>query len=101
MKGLVAQSCPTLCDPMNCIARQAPLSMGFSRQEYWSGLPFPSPGDLPDPGIEAGSPALQADSSSSEPSGKPKMVQAKYLSSIDIVIDLGPILKNDGKIHIA
>ena len=43
------------------VARQAPLSMGFSRQEYWSGLPFPSPGDLPDPGIEPRSPALQAD----------------------------------------
>ena len=40
--------------------------MGFSRQEYWSGLPFPSPGDLPDPGIEPGSPALQADSSPTE-----------------------------------
>ena len=44
------------------IARQAPLSMGSSRQEYWSGLPFPSPGDLPDPGIESGSLTLQADS---------------------------------------
>ena len=43
-------------------ARQAPLSMEFSRQEYWSGLPFPSPGDLPNPGIEPGSPAFQADS---------------------------------------
>ena len=43
------------------VAHQAPLSMEFSRQEYWSGLPFPSPGDLPDPGIEPGSPALQAD----------------------------------------
>ena len=41
------------------VARQARLSMGFSRQEYWSGLPFPSPGDLPDPGIEPGSPAFQ------------------------------------------
>ena len=58
--GLVARSCPTLATPWT-IARQAPLSMGFSRQEYWSGLPFPSPGDLPDPGIEARSPALQAD----------------------------------------
>ena len=48
-------------------AHQAPLSMGFSRQEYWSGLPFPSPGDLPDPGIEPGSPALEADSLTSEP----------------------------------
>ena len=44
------------------VARQASLSMGFFRQEHWSGLPFPSPGDLPDPGIEPGSPALQADS---------------------------------------
>ena len=44
------------------VAHQAPLSMGFPRQENWSGLPSPSPGDLPDPGIEPGSPALQADS---------------------------------------
>ena len=51
------------------VARQAPLSMGFSRQEYWSGLPFPSPGDLPNPGIEPGSPALQADALSSESPG--------------------------------
>ena len=49
------------------VAHQAPLSMGFSRQEYWSGLPYPSPGDLPNPGIEPGSPALQADSLPSEP----------------------------------
>ena len=53
--GLVAKSCPTLCDPMDCVAHQAPLPMGFSRQEYWSGLPFPSPGDLPDQGIKPGS----------------------------------------------
>ena len=46
---------------------QAPLSIGFSRQEYWSGLPFPSPGDLPNPGIEPRSPALQADSLPSGP----------------------------------
>ena len=50
----VAQSCPTLCDPMDYIVHQAPPS---SRQEYWSGLPFPSPGNLPDPGIESKSPA--------------------------------------------
>ena len=49
---------------------QAPLSMGFPRQEYWSGLPFPSPVDLPEPGIEPGSPALQADSLPSEPLGQ-------------------------------
>jgi len=54
------------------VAYQASLSMGFSRQEYWSGLPFPSPGDLPDPGIEPRSPALQADVLPSEPPGKPQ-----------------------------
>ena len=52
------------------VAYQAPLSMEFSRQEYWSGLPFPSPGDLSDLGIEPGSPALQADTLPSEPQGK-------------------------------
>ena len=52
------------------IAHQAPPFMEFSRQEYWSGLPFPSPGDLPDPGNEPGSPALQADTLPSEPPGK-------------------------------
>ena len=52
------------------VAYQAPPSMGFSRQECWSGLPFSSPGDLPDPGIEPGSPALQADALPSEPAGK-------------------------------
>ena len=50
---------------------QAPLSMGFSRQEYWSGLPFPSPADLPHPGIELRSPALQADALLSEPPNHP------------------------------
>ena len=53
------------------IAYQAPLSMEFSRQAYWSGLPFPSPGDLPDPGIKPGSPTFQADALLSEPPGKP------------------------------
>ena len=52
------------------VAYQASPSMGFSRQECWSGLPFPSPGDLPDPGIEPRSPALQADALLSEPPGK-------------------------------
>ena len=62
----VSQSCPTLCDPVD-IAHQAPPSMGFSRKEYWSGLPFPSPGDLPNPGIEPRSPTLQANALTSEP----------------------------------
>ena len=53
------------------VTYQAPLSIVFSRQEYWSGLPFPSPRDLPDPGIEPGSPALQADALTSELPGKP------------------------------
>ena len=56
------------------VACQAPLSMGFSRQEYWKGLPFPSPGDLPDPVIEPRFPALQRDSLPSELPGKPKNI---------------------------
>ena len=68
---LVTQLYPTLCNPMDC-SHEAPPPMGFSRQEYWSGLPFPSPGDLPNPGIEPGSPTLQADTLTSEPPGKPQ-----------------------------
>ena len=59
------------------VAHQAPPSMGFSRQEYWSGLPFPFPGDLPDPGIEPGPPTLQADALPSEP-GKPICSHSLY-----------------------
>ena len=68
VKVLAARSFQTLGDPMDCRVR-APLSMTFPRQEYWSGLPFPSPGHLPDSGIKPGS--LQADSFLSEPPGKP------------------------------
>ena len=68
--GLVAKSCPTLATQWT-VACQAPLFKGFSRQEYWSGLPFPSPGDLPDPGIEPGSP-LQTDSLPTELKGSLK-----------------------------
>ena len=57
------------------VAHQAPLSMDFSRQEYWSGLPFPSPGDLPDPGIKPRSPSLLADSLPSDPLGKPQTMK--------------------------
>ena len=60
-----------LCDYPWSVNSQAPVSMGFSRQEYWSGFPFPFPGDLPDPGIEPGSPALQADSLPTELAGEP------------------------------
>ena len=68
--GLVAKSCPTLATPWT-VACQAPLSMGFSRQRYWSGLPFPSPGDLPDPGIEPMTSALAGRFFTTEPQGSP------------------------------
>ena len=77
--GLASKSCPTLAIPWT-VAHQAPLSMGFSRQEYWNGLSFSSLGDLPDPGIEPGSSALQADSCIAgdslltELQGKPRQV---------------------------
>ena len=63
-------SCVQLFAILWVVDYQTPLSMEFSRQEYWNGLPFPSPGVLPDPGIEPGSPTLQADALPSEPSGK-------------------------------
>ena len=58
----VTQLCLTLCSPMDCIASQAPLTREFSRREYWSGLPFHSLGDIPEPGVEPMSPVLQAGS---------------------------------------
>ena len=64
--------------------------MGFFRQEYWSGLPFPSPGDLPDPGIEPGSPALQADSLLSEPPGKRYIYIHTYIHPRVFVIKADP-----------
>ena len=66
---LVVQSCLTLCD-LWTVAPQAPLSMGFPRQEYWSGLPFPSTRDLPDPRIKPRSPVVQANSLLTELPGK-------------------------------
>ena len=69
---------PTLTTPWT-VAHQAPLSMGFSRQEYWSGLPFPSPGDLPSPGIEPRSPALQENSLPTELHGKPIYILYIYI----------------------
>ena len=70
--GLVAKSCPTLATPWT-VAHQALLSMGFCRQEYWSVLLFPSPGDLPNSGVEPRSPVLQVDSLPAEPQGKPTL----------------------------
>ena len=69
-----------LCETLCTAACQAPPSLGFSRQEYWSGLPCPSPGDLPDPGIEPRSPVLPADSLPAEPQGKPKNTGVGSLS---------------------
>ena len=73
---LVSQLCPTLCNPVNYIP-QAPLSMEFSKQEYWNGLPFPPPGDLPATGIKPLSSALQPDSLPSEPLGMPPLCRPK------------------------
>ena len=74
------------CDPR---VRQASLSMGFPRQEHWSELPFPSLGDLPDPGIKPGSPALQVDSLLTEPPGKPQKnifaLNPAYRANLDLV----------------
>ena len=74
-------SCSVVSDSVTpwTAAHQAPPSMRFSRQEYWSGLPFPSPGDLPAPGIEPRAPALQADVLTSEPPGKPIYIYVKLL----------------------
>ena len=75
-KVLVAHLCPILCDPMDC-SPQAPLSLGFFRQEYWNRLPFPPPGDLPNGGIEPRSPASRADSLLSEPQGKSEFARGR------------------------
>ena len=64
------------------VAYQTPPSMGFSRQECWSGLPFPSAGDLPDPEIKTGSPALQADALQSDPPGKPHRLASDQIRSV-------------------
>ena len=77
-------SCVQLFVTLWTVAHQVPLTMGFSRQEYWSRLPFPSPGDLPDPGIKSGFPALQADSLSSQPPGKSPTLSLLILKLVSI-----------------
>ena len=72
------QSCPTLCNPW-AVALQAPLFMGFPRQEYWKGLLFPSPGAVPDTGIKPGSPALEGGFITTKPPGKPTTHIMHYL----------------------
>ena len=78
VKVLVAQLCLTLSNPWTAV-HQAPLSMGFPRQAYWSGLLLPPPLDLPDPEIELRSPTLQADSLPSEPPGMSSSVYLRLL----------------------
>ena len=74
------------------VAYQAPPSMGFSRQDYWSGFPFPSPGDLPNPGIEPGFPALEADALTAEPPGK-KALNKAYIYILYMNICTGTIFQ--------
>ena len=69
-------------------AYQAPLSMGFPRQVYWSGLPFPLPRDLPNPGIEPASPALQADSLPAEPPGKSSLYRVLFFMQFEVLFGL-------------
>ena len=89
--GLVTRSCLTLVTPWN-IAHQAPLSMGFSRQEYWSGLPFPSPGDLPDTGIDLRSPALQTDSL--------QWLYGRDVETLTLINSAGPLLTDSNFIRL-
>ena len=85
---LVDQSCLTLCDPVNCSLPG--FSVGFSRQEYWSGLPFPPPGDLPDPGINLlslMSPALADRLFTTIPPGKPSLTYFPITSKAFVLLD--------------
>ena len=93
----VAHLCPTLCSPVDC-SPQDPLSMEFSRQEYWSGLPFPPPGDLPDPGIEprsSASPTLAGGFFSAEPPGKQFITSLGYPKGLDLESGTWEILAGD------
>ena len=82
---LVTESCPTFVTPWTATC-QAPLSMGFSGHEYWSGLPFPSPGDLPDPGIEPGSSVLQTYSLPTELQGSPVPSLSTKVHLVEVTI---------------
>ena len=76
---MLTQTCSTVCDTVNYIPCQAPLSMGFPRQECWNGLPFLSPGDLLNPGIESVSPALAGQFFTTVSPGKPNVAQSSIL----------------------
>ena len=81
--------------PPHEITRQAPLSMGFSRQEYWSRQPFPLPGDLPDPGIKSRSPALQADFLPTKLPGKPReATNSTLIRSISWILILNYLIRS-------
>ena len=77
-----AQSCLTLCDPIDCSPPGSSVH-GIFQARIWSGLPFPSPGDLPNPEIEPGSPTLEADALTSEPPGNLVVVNYKYISKVN------------------
>ena len=84
-----AQSCPTHCNPMDYTALQPPLSVEFSKQEYWSRLPLPPPGDLPEPGIKPTSlacPALAGRSFNTEPPGGPSCMTLGNLSTVSVLL---------------
>ena len=83
----VSQLCPTLCHLMDCSLPGSSVHGIFQARKKWSGLPFPSPGALPDPGVEPGSPTLQADSLPSEPPGKPKLYYRVFLN-VEINLNL-------------
>ena len=91
---LVAKSCPILCNPWT-VAHQAPMSMGFSRQEYWSGLLFPSPGDLPYPGIEPTTPASPALAGGFFTTKPPIELQCAHqaLTNLQLTKELWPLAK--------
>ena len=91
VKVKAAQSCPTLCDPMDQTGH------GFSRPEYWTGQPFPSPGHLPNPGIEPRSPASEADSLPAEPQGNPKNTGVGSLSLVQRIFPTQE--SNQGLLH--
>ena len=95
--------CVRLCVTLWTVARQAPQSLGFSRQEFWSGLPCPPPGNLPNPGIEPKSPTLQVYSLPAEPPGKPnnlimKSVKFSKVKGYKLIAKFRHKLKKVGKI---
>ena len=85
VKVIVTKLCLTFCDPMDC-SQPGSSVHGILQQEYWRGLTFPSPEDLPNPGIKPRSPALQADSLPLEPPGKPKLEQRSTLYDEEVTI---------------